>query len=115
MKNKRENIIDAIVTSVACIITFSLGYFVGYYNNKNKKPDIPTPVEKEIIDTLLLHAKLLTIQKGEHIAMIEMRSHAAWYLKLIPQTKTYRTAIVAIKTYEELEKICEAVLKKWSF
>lgn len=81
----------------------------------NKGEIINPPSVKEIIDTLLLHAKLLTIQKGEHIAMIEMRSHAAWYLKLIPQTKTYRTAIVAIKTYEELEKICEAVLKKWSF
>lgn len=81
----------------------------------NKGEIINPPSVKEIIDTLLLHAKLLTIQKGEHIAMIEMRSHAAWYLKLIPQTKTYRTAIVAVKTYEELEKICEAVLKKWSF
>lgn len=54
MKNKRENIIGAIVASVACIITFALGYFAGYYNNKNKKPDIPTPVEKEIIDTLYI-------------------------------------------------------------
>lgn len=58
MKNKRENIIDAIVASIvasiACIITFALGYFGGYYNNKDKKPDIPTPVEKEIIDTLYI-------------------------------------------------------------
>lgn len=84
----------------------------AYFNNGEI---IPSPHPREIIETLLLHAKRLMIQKGEHIAMIEMRSHAAWYLKLIPQTKTYRQAIVAVKTYEELEKICNAVLNKWSF
>ena len=81
----------------------------------NKGEIITPPHPQEVIETLLLHAKLLMQQKGEHIAMIEMRSHAAWYLKLIPQTKTYRTAIVAIKTYQDLEKICQAVLNKWSF
>lgn len=54
MKNKRENIIDGIVSCVACIIAFALGYFGGYYNNKDKKVDPPTPVEKEIIDTLYI-------------------------------------------------------------
>lgn len=53
MKNKRENIIDGIVAGVACIIAFALGYFAGY-NNKDKKIDPPTPVEKEIIDTLYI-------------------------------------------------------------
>ncbi len=54
MKNKRENIIDAIVSCVACIITFCLGYFASYMHNKNKEIDVPTPVEKEVIDTFYI-------------------------------------------------------------
>ena len=66
---------------------------------------ISSPSKELIINTLLDHAKRLYLDKGEHIAMIEMRTHAAWYLKLIPGTKAYRSAIVSVKTIDELEKI----------
>ncbi len=68
------------------------------------------PTKEEVITTLLDHAKRLMQDKGEHIAMVEMRSHAGWYLRLIPQTKVYKKAIVSIKTYQELEAICMAIL-----
>lgn len=68
------------------------------------------PTKKEIIETLLEHARRLVVDKGEHIAMIEMRTHAGWYLKQIPNTKQYRPAIVGVKTFDELYKICQAVL-----
>ena len=71
---------------------------------------IEKPTKKEIIETLLLHAHTLMEQKGEHIAMIEMRTHAGWYLKQIPGTKIYRPLIVSVKTFEELKKICSDVL-----
>lgn len=71
---------------------------------------ITSPTKDMVINALLDHAKRLYLDKGEHIAMIEMRTHAAWYLKLIPGTKAYRSAIVSVKTMTELEKICMAIL-----
>lgn len=68
------------------------------------------PSKEEIIETLLEHANMLLLSKGEHIAMIEMRTHAAWYLKQIPGTKQYRPLIVSIKTMQELVDICNQVL-----
>lgn len=71
---------------------------------------IVKPTKEIIIDTLLKHAEMLMASKGEHIAMIEMRTHAGWYLKQIPGTKQYRPLIVSIKTMDELVKICNDVL-----
>lgn len=73
---------------------------------------IDPPTKAEVIATMLEHAKRLIALKGEHIALIEMRTHAAWYLKLIPQTKQYRVAIVSIKSFEELQKIALAILNR---
>ena len=73
---------------------------------------ISKPTTPEIVGMILEHAKRLIALKGEHVAMIEMRTHAAYYLKQIPMTKQYRVAIVGIKTYEELEKICFAILNR---
>lgn len=75
-----------------------------------KQTIIEKPTRKDVIETLLNHAKRLIIEKGEHIAMIEMRSHAGWYLKLIPGTKAYKSSIVSVKSYQELEKICQVIL-----
>lgn len=73
---------------------------------------IEKPTTKDVIETMLEHAKRLIVQKGEHIAMIEMRTHAAWYLKQIPMTKQYRVAIVSIKTYQELLNLSNAILAR---
>lgn len=73
---------------------------------------IEKPSQEEVIATLLEHAKRLMVLKGEHIAMIEMRTHAAWYLKQIPGTKPFRTRIVTVQQYDELEKICQIILRE---
>ena len=67
---------------------------------------------EEVVAMILEHANKLISLKGEHIAMIEMRTHAAWYLKQIPMTKQYRVAIVGIKTFDDLNKICQAILNR---
>ena len=66
----------------------------------------------EVVAMILEHANKLISLKGEHIAMIEMRTHAAWYLKQIPMTKQYRVAIVGIKTFDDLNNICQAILNR---
>ena len=42
---------------------------------------IDKPTNQEIFDTILKHHKLLVGLKGEKLAMLEMRSHVAWYIK----------------------------------
>ena len=46
----------------------------------NKKR-IEKPTNQEIFDTILKHHNLLVELKGEKLAMLEMRSHVAWYIK----------------------------------
>ncbi|MBQ8292552.1 MAG: tRNA dihydrouridine synthase DusB [Bacilli bacterium] len=65
---------------------------------------------QDIIMTLLDHAKRLCVLYGEKRAMVEMRTHAAWYFKMIKGTKEYRKKVVLIKTYQELEDICNEYL-----
>ena len=42
---------------------------------------IDKPTNQEIFDTILKHHELLVELKGEKLAMLEMRSHVAWYIK----------------------------------
>lgn len=45
---------------------------------------LPRPTHEELYDTIVKHYHLLLELKGEHLAMLEMRSHVAWYLKGMP-------------------------------
>lgn len=45
---------------------------------------IDRPTNKEIFETIVHHYKLLLELKGEHLAMLEMRSHVSWYIKGMP-------------------------------
>ena len=56
---------------------------------------IVTPYD--IIMTMLDHARRLCVLYGEKRAMVEMRTHAAWYFKMIRGTKEYRKKVVLIK------------------
>ena len=42
------------------------------------------PSNKEIFDTIIRQHKMLVELKGEHLAMLEMRSFVGWYLKGMP-------------------------------
>lgn len=52
-----------------------------WFENKKR---IERPTNKEIFDTIVYHHNLLVDLKGEHLAMLEMRSHVSWYLKGMP-------------------------------
>lgn len=69
------------------------------------------PTKEEIVETVLEHAKNLLELVPEHVAIIEMRTHAVWYFKQLPNSKPYRLQLVHIKTYEDLEKICMEYLQ----
>lgn len=64
----------------------------------------PTP--KQVIDTVLLHAKRLIELTNERIAIVEMRTHAVWYFKRLHNSKQHRLKLINISTYQELFDIC---------
>ncbi len=47
---------------------------------------IDKPTKEELYHTICYHYQLLVELKGEHLAMLEMRSHVAWYIKGMPNS-----------------------------
>lgn len=54
---------------------------------------------------ILMHLDKLIDLKGEHIAVLEMRSHGAWYLKGLPGASRIKNKIVNSDTVEDIHKI----------
>ena len=48
----------------------------------------------------------------KNIALLEMRSHIAWYLKGLPNSTEVKNACFMAKTSEELKKILNNYLKE---
>jgi nifR3 family TIM-barrel protein len=59
----------------------------------------------EKLDMIKKHLDLLINQKGEKVACLEMRSHFAWYLKGLSNTKKLKVALQQVKTKEEVLKL----------
>ena len=57
---------------------------------------------EEKIDMIKYHLELLLKTKPEKVALLEIRSHAAWYLKGIKGTKELKQNIFKTKTKEEI-------------
>ena len=51
------------------------------------------------------HYNLLKEDKNEHIALLEIRTHALYYLKGMPESKIYKERICKTKNKEELFNI----------
>ena len=65
----------------------------------------PRPSTEIIRDTMLRHARLQMVQKGEDAGIREMRKHVAWYTKGLHGSARLRERINQVESYEELEKI----------
>lgn len=65
----------------------------------------PEPTWEERILTALRHFELLLEIKGERLGLLEMRKHAAWYLKGAPSAARWREKVHRAATAEELKKI----------
>ncbi len=50
----------------------------------NKGEMLPKATNEEIFETINKHYNYLLDLKGEHLAMLEMRSHISWYIKGMP-------------------------------
>jgi len=65
---------------------------------------------QERLQTLLSQAKMAVSLKGEKLAMLQIRKHAAWYLKGIKGAAKIREAAVRINSMRELEDLIEYIL-----
>lgn len=77
-------------------------YRTVQYLTTGELPAEPTAREK--IDICLLHAKRLIDLKGPRVGVLEMRKHAAWYLKGLPGSTHTKNIINTVETEDELRK-----------
>ena len=78
------------------------------YLEKGIEPKEITLEEK--INMIKKHLSLLIHTKPYKVAMLEIRSHAAWYLKGLPNGKELKEKIFKTKTQEELIELLDHYL-----
>lgn len=66
---------------------------------------LPEPTPREKIEICLLHAERLIALKGPRVGVLEMRKHAAWYLKGLPGATYTKNLINEVETEEGLRQI----------
>lgn len=72
---------------------------------------IDKPDNKEIFETILWHHQLLLDLKGAHLALLEMRSHVAWYIKGMPGSAKIKDLCNRQTNFDEVIKILKDYLK----
>ena len=70
------------------------------------------PSYKERIEMCFKHLDYLLKIKKEHIAVLEMRSFIAWYIKGMPDHKEVANLCFKAKTKEEIKEILDNYLKR---
>lgn len=68
----------------------------------------PEPTAKEKVDVCLFHFDQLVKLKGEHLAVLEMRKHAAWYVKGLCGGNEIRKKINVCETADALRELLKA-------
>ncbi len=72
---------------------------------------LPEPTADEKVNTAIKHLESLIETKNERVAVLEMRGHAAWYLKGINGANKYRRAIQQTSTYDEMKSLLLEIAK----
>lgn len=73
---------------------------------------IDKPTYEERIAMCFHHLDYLLKIKNERVAILEMRSHIAWYIKGMPYHKEIKNLIFKAETKEEITEILDNYLKK---
>ena len=73
---------------------------------------IDSPTYKERIDMCRKHLSYILKNQSEKPAILEMRSHIAWYIKGMPYHKDIKNLIFKAQTKEEIEEILDNYTKK---
>lgn len=76
----------------------------------------PEPTYLERLDMLLKHFELLCQYKGDSLGVREIRTHAGWYMKGMPEAAYWRNRVNTIHTVESFKTELSAyrdVLENW--
>lgn len=77
---------------------------LDYLRTGQYAPEPTLEARKEVI---LHHARLICAEKGEYVAMKELRKHIAWYYKGLPNAARMRDLINTVSTMEELQNLLQ--------
>lgn len=69
-----------------------------------KDPNLAEPTKEERRGVILRHAKAHIAHYGEG-GIVTFRKHLSYYFKGVPNAKELRTALVQVKSFEELEQL----------
>lgn len=73
----------------------------------------PTPIlPRDKIAMLKRHFDMLVNDKGEKLALLEIRTHALWYIKGLPNSASIKNKICSSKTKEEMFTILDDYLEQ---
>jgi tRNA-dihydrouridine synthase B len=80
---------------------------IGQYLANGRTP--PPPSLAERLEVLARHLDMLIAHKGEHIAIMEMRRHAAWYTKGLPHAAEIRLRLNQAESRGDFARILAAL------
>lgn len=83
---------------------------INTYFQTGKQLEGPSPEEK--IKVALDHLNLMVEYKGSHRGLMEMRKHAAWYLKGIRGSSRIKEQINRAKSQEEVVALLQSMVGK---
>lgn len=70
------------------------------------------PSGKEVCETILRHAQMEHLQKGEYTAVREMRKHIAWYTIGYPHSAALRRRVNEIEEFSQLEETVRSIFEE---
>jgi tRNA-dihydrouridine synthase len=73
-------------------------------------PYIP-PTLAQRLSTLRQQLEMSIEQKGEKLAIMEGRKHAAWYIKGLRQAATFRRKAFELESFEDLDRYIDLALQ----
>ena len=101
---------DAIMIGRGCLGNpWLIKELVTYFETEER---LPKPTYEDKIKMCFHHLDYLLKIKPERVAVLEMRSHIAWYLKGLPNCIEVKNACFQATTKSELEKILNNYLKE---
>ena len=75
--------------------------FKHIINYLEKGEELPKETNQEKLDTIKKHFLLLVEEKGEYTAVREIRKHAAWYVKNMPEASRFKCRVNQIEKTED--------------
>ncbi len=73
---------------------------------------LPDPPISKRLELLFRQTRAAVAHKGEKIALLQARKHAAWYMRGLQGAAKWRTMACTIETLGDLERLCFEVMKE---